>query len=92
MVTVKWSLLFFVTVSVFLFTALHSVQAQTEGKQKDWCIQKNYLMKELTDTAVFSKVHKQCKYLIISFHTFFHIVFLFLRTNGKLMYSIFIEI
>ena len=34
MVTVKWSLLFFVTVSVFLFTALHSVQAQTEGKQK----------------------------------------------------------
>ena len=74
MVTVKWSLLFFVTVSVFLFTALHSVQAQTEGKQKDWCIQKNYLMKELTDTAVFSKVtlvlskvHKQCKNSIISF-------------------------
>merc|ERR1711936_291475 len=33
MVTVKWSLLFFVTVSVFLFTALHSVQAQTEGHE-----------------------------------------------------------
>merc|ERR1711899_72612 len=33
MVTVNWSLLFFVTVSVFLFTALHSVQAQTEGHE-----------------------------------------------------------
>jgi len=33
MVTVKWSLLFLVTVSVFLFTALHSVQAQNEGHQ-----------------------------------------------------------
>ena len=34
MVTVKWSLLFFVTGSVFLFAALHNVQADSEGKEK----------------------------------------------------------
>ena len=34
MVTVKWSLLFFVTGSVFLFAALHNVQADSEGKKK----------------------------------------------------------
>merc|ERR1712083_416728 len=33
MVTVKWSLLFFVTGLVFLFAALHNVQADSEGHE-----------------------------------------------------------